>query len=803
MTDFERAQKTLEFDKIIEMLADCAMTDGAKTMARRLTPCDNLARLRRLQSETTDAKKMAVVRGAPSFEGVRAIEDAVERAVKGAALTPRELLDCAGVLRATRRVQDYGAETTEGSLVERFARLLPNRRVEDRITRALPAEDMVADEASPALSDIRRGIRRMAQKMRDQLQTYISSNTYSKYLQENIITMRGGRYVIPVKSEYRGEIKGLIHDTSASGATVFIEPFAVVEANNQLRELERKEAREIERILAELSALVAEIADSLLLNYQNLTELAFLFAKAELSVRMDATEAIFTPDRGLSLVRARHPLLDPKKVVPITISLGEEWDTLVITGPNTGGKTVSLKTVGLFVLMAQSGLHLPVEESSRLCVFSQVLADIGDAQSIEQSLSTFSSHMVNIVSITERVGEASLVLFDELGAGTDPVEGAALAIAVLEFVQRRGAMCVATTHYAELKAYALETPRFCNASCEFDVETLRPTYRLIVGTPGKSNAFAISEKLGLHQQIVDRARHYVSGEEKTFEKMLARLDRSRAEMEKKRREAEQLLAETEIARKREEAERAQRMAETQREIDRARREAEQLLTSARATSEFVFGQLEQAKKAQEQAGFADRLDEARRAVKRSLRETDLNIDPLHTEETPARPADYKLVRPLQKGDAVWVCDLACEGTVLTPPDKSGQVQIQAGVVRTKRSVDLLMFASDVKKPKQKPERSKYRNTEHKHSATYDIARTFSVELDLRGKNGEEGWRMTDKYLDDAVIAGVPSVRLIHGKGTGALRKALWEFLRVDARVKGYRLGAYGEGDTGVTVVELK
>ncbi len=802
MAEFERAQVTLEFDKIIELLADCATTEGAALLARNLTPTDNLARLRKMQTETTDAKAMAVVRGAPSFDGVRDVGDAVERAEKGAALSAKELLEIAGVLRAARRVQEYGAECEKtNSLSERFARLLPAKALETKILRAIVSEDMIADEASPALADIRRHIRHIGTRMREQLQTYISGNTYSKYLQENIITMRSGRYVIPVKSEYRGEIKGLIHDTSASGATVFIEPFAVVEANNELREYERKEAREIERILADLSATCAEVGDAILLNYHNLTELAFLFAKAELSARMDATEVTFDTGHSLSLVRARHPLLPKETVVPITLSLGDEFDTLVITGPNTGGKTVSLKTVGLFVLMAQAGLHLPADESSHLCVFSRVLADIGDAQSIEQSLSTFSSHMVNIVDITARVDAQSLVLFDELGAGTDPIEGAALAVSVLEYVQRKGALCVATTHYAELKAYALETSRFCNASCEFDVETLRPTYRLLVGTPGKSNAFAISEKLGLAKQIVDRARHFVSGEEKHFERVLAKLERSRGEMEQKKAEAEALLAATEAARKQEEADLARRMAEAQKEIERAKREAEQLLTSARATSEFVFAELAAAKKAKDKAGYAERLDEARRAVKRSLRETDLNLPDL--DASAARPEGYTFSRPLQKGDKVWVCDLGCEGEVLAPPDRSEMVQIRAGVVKTKTPLSNLMFAADVRlKKAAAPERSKYR-TVRKKDTEYDISRSFSMELDLRGKNGEEGWMATDKYLDEAVLAGMQVVHLIHGKGTGALRKALWEFLRRDSRIKSFRIGAYGEGDGGVTVVELK
>ena len=542
----QKSLSTLEYDKVIEMLAARALTEGARARALSLLPSDDYDTVCARQQHTADARRLLVRKGYPPFSGVVDILGAIERAEKGAILSARELLDIAATLTSTRALADYesGDGEEKNSLSEIFARLVPNRTLETRITRAIPSADVIADEASPALADIRRKMRTAASRVKDTLQKFLGG-AYSRYLQENLVTTRDGRYVIPVKAEYRNEVKGLVHDISSSGATLFIEPMAVVEANNELRVLEGKEAAEIERILSELSAACADYGSTIAGNYHNLTEIAFLFSCASLAEEMRAEPPVILPTPEISLLRARHPLLDKNKVVPIDVALGGDTKTIVITGPNTGGKTVTLKTLGLFALMAQAGLQIPADERSRIGVFSEILVDIGDEQSIEQSLSTFSSHMVNIVSILNEVSPSSLVLFDELGAGTDPVEGAALAGAILETVRATGALTAATTHYAELKAYALETEGVVNASCEFDIKTLRPTYRLIVGTPGKSNAFAISSKLGLSPSIIEEAKKRLSGSSKRFEGVITKLERSRAGMERNREEAEKMRVEYE------------------------------------------------------------------------------------------------------------------------------------------------------------------------------------------------------------------------------------------------------------------
>ena len=529
----EKTLSTLEFDKIRQMLAGCCPTSGSAQMALMLSPTDRLDVAEERQTRTTDAKRLADAKGMPSFGGVSDVSDLCERALKGAILTPRELLDAAVLMRTSRQLLEYIRTNKLFTTVldEIFERLTPSRMLEDRISRSIISEELISDDASPALADVRRKIRIANLKVRETLAKY-TGGAYSKYLQENIVTQRNGRYVIPVKAEHRNDVKGLIHDTSSSGATIFVEPMAVVEANNELSMLESKEQHEIEKVLSELSAAVAEISPALMLNYRNVTELAFLFGCAELSTRLDARQVSLTEKRRCTLIKARHPLIDKRTVVPITLSIGDEYDTLIITGPNTGGKTVTLKTLGLFAAMAQSGLHLPCGEGSEMCIFEKILVDLGDEQSIEQSLSTFSSHMVTIVSIVKERNERSLVLFDELGAGTDPVEGAALAISIIEDMRAAGAMCMATTHYTELKTYALDTEGVCNASCEFDVETLRPTYKLIIGTPGKSNAFAISEKLGLPTQIVKRAGELVGSENKKLENILGELELMRIQTEK-------------------------------------------------------------------------------------------------------------------------------------------------------------------------------------------------------------------------------------------------------------------------------
>jgi len=799
MATFEQAIKTLEFDKVLQQLAAAAQTDGAREKALRITPQTALHRIEKLLRQTTDARALMEIKGTPSFGAVVDITPMLDRAEKGASLSPAELLKVANVLRISRLLLDYihTDKKLDTSIDEIFERLTANRFLEEKITRAIITEDLIADEASAALADIRRKIRNANSRIKENLQKYTTGQTFSKYLQENIVTMRGGRYVVPVKAEYRNEIKGLVHDTSASGATIFVEPLSVVEANNELRFLESQEAKEIEKILAELSAAVAETADALSLNYRNITEIAFVFAKAELSFRMNAAQPKLNDKGIVDLKHARHPLLDPKSVVPIDIRLGDDFDTLIITGPNTGGKTVSLKTIGLFALMAQSGLHIPVSGLSTICVFDKVFADIGDEQSIEQSLSTFSSHMVNIVSILREITKSSLVLFDELGAGTDPIEGAALATAILEHTRSIGARCAATTHYAELKAFALDTDGICNACCEFDVNTLRPTYRLIIGTPGKSNAFAISSKLGLPDEIVNRANALVSSDNKRFENVIEQLEINRMEMERSAKKTEQMRREYEEMKRGAEEQIRRDRAAAEKELEKARAQAANILASAKASSEYIFSQIEDLQKKKESRRLAEELEDARRRIRINLKESDAFIDPIIKQEV----SDYTLPRPLKVGDRVILINLDMQGTVTAIADKDGMVAVQAGIIKTKVRENELMLVDG--KTVSVQENSKKPKMASQKSVRAAVIREFRAELDLRGEYSDDAWFKTDKYLDDAAIAGIKSVTLIHGKGTGALRKVLWEKLKKDSRVKSFRAGAYGEGDYGVTVVDLK
>lgn len=799
-------QKTLaalEYDKVIAMLASCALTEGARARALALLPSDDYETVALRQEKTADAKRLLAQKGYPSFFGVVDVSGALERAEKGATLSTHELLNIATVLTATRGLADYQSEKGSAEKNSLFEGLSPNRMLETKITRAIPTEDYIADEASTALADIRRKIRAANSRVKDTLQKYLSG-AYAKYLQENLVTTRDGRYVIPVKAEYRNEIKGLIHDTSSSGATVFIEPMGVVEANNELRLLESKEQKEIEHILAELSATCAAHASVILCNYTCITELAFAFTCAILADRMRAERPLLTEERIISLKRARHPLLDKEKVVPIDVGLGESYQTLVITGPNTGGKTVTLKTMGLFALMVQAGLQIPASENSRMGVFGEILVDIGDEQSIEQSLSTFSSHMVNIVSILERISPRSLVLFDELGAGTDPVEGAALANAVLEKVRAEGALTAATTHYAELKAYALETEGVQNASCEFDVETLRPTYRLIIGTPGKSNAFAISAKLGLAPSIIATAGELVSGSSKRFENVIEKLEQSRADMEKSRQEAARLRAEYAAFKEKAERELQEKMAASKKEIEKQKEKARQILESARATSDFVLKQLDEVKKKQNERNFAKDLAEARRSMRARLQETSDEI--YVSEESAWGEQDYVLPRPLRVGDRVFLMGLGQEGVVQELPDKNGNVSVKAGILSAKLSIARLrLLEGDATAQREKSNKihQPVGGRRERTSRETPPLTSFKQELDVRGMNGEDAELAMDKYLDEAVLAGIQSVRIIHGKGTGILRTVLQNALHHDRRVRSYRNGAYGEGDLGVTVVELK
>lgn len=790
----EKTITTLEFDKIRQILAELCPTEGAAKEAMMLTPAYHIEAVRKRQARTTDARRLCDAKGMPSFGGAKDISDVTERALKGAVLTPKELLDVAVILRSSRQLLEYIRSNRLFNTVldEVFDRLIPNRQIEDRIARSIISEDMIADEASPALADVRRKIRAANVKVRETLAKY-TSGSYSKYLQENIVTQRNGRFVIPVKAEHRKDIKGLIHDTSSSGATIFIEPIAVVEANNELSLLESREAHEIEKVLTDLSTLVASIAPSLNLNYRNITELAFVFGCAELSARFDCCEPELSETRECKLIRARHPLIDKKAVVPVSMSIGGEYDTLIITGPNTGGKTVTLKTLGLFAIMAQCGLHIPCDEGSKLCIFEKILVDLGDEQSIEQSLSTFSSHMVNIVSVVKERNSRSLVLFDELGAGTDPIEGAALAIAVIEDVRGAGALCIATTHYTELKTYAIDTEGVCNASCEFDLETLRPTYKLIIGTPGKSNAFAISAKLGLPEEIVKRAGELVSSENKRLDSVLGELEIMRTETQRQLEEAGRMKAEYEAFKRDAEVEIEKREKQAQKMLEDARAKAQNMVESAKISSDFIMEQMDKLQKQRESERLGEELAQARRDIREHLRTNGDKFDPVESKKI----ENYKLPRPLRKNDEVYVVTLDKTGYLLEDPDRSGKVMAQIGLIKTKVKVSDLQLVDDEPKIKKDGKEQKL------SQVRVSVSRDFKGEVDLRGMTGDEAWSVVDKYFDDASIAGFHTVRLIHGKGTGALKNALWSYLKSDRRVESFRIGKFGEGDGGVTVVELK
>ncbi|MBQ8320776.1 MAG: endonuclease MutS2 [Clostridia bacterium] len=793
----EKTLKTLEFDKIINMLADCAATDGARARARTLRPSDDYDIVVERQTRTDDAKRLINAKGYPAFSASERVSASAERAYKGAVLSPSELLEIAALLRSARALIDYISTDKPfvTSLDAIFARLLQNRVLEERITRSILSEDMIADEASPALADIRRKIKNTNNKIKDTLQSFMGG-VRLKYLQENIVTMRNGRYVVPVKSEYRNELSGLVHDTSSSGATLFVEPMSIVEANNELKALTAEEEHEIDRILSSLSAECAACSSVITLDYHNITEIAFYFATATLAMNMRAEKPNISREPKIDLKQARHPLISRERVVPIDVSLGGGYKTLVITGPNTGGKTVTLKTMGLFALMTQAGLQIPSLDSSVMGIFSEVLVDIGDEQSIEASLSTFSSHMVNVADILGRVGNGSLVLFDELGSGTDPIEGAALATAILEKTKAMGALSAATTHYSELKVYALETEGVQNASCEFDIETLRPTYRLVVGTPGKSNAFAISERLGISEEIISRAEELIERDNKRFEDVIERLDTNRIEMEKERDKAEKMRAEYETFKLKAEADLKEKIAKSEEEIAKQTLKARQILDSARASSEFIFRQLEELKKQEDKDKRNEMMSYAREEMRKRFRESESLMEGISIKDI-SLDEDYKLPRPLKVGDKVFLTTISKEGVVTALADKKGQISVTSGILKTKVSEDKIRLIVDgvkyVSREAPKVNEGKVKKT---------VNTSFKPEIDVRGMIGDDAWFVVDKYIDDAVLMNIPTVRIIHGKGTGALRAALWKYFKSDRRIKSYRHGEYGEGDAGVTVLTL-
>ncbi len=794
----EKTLKVLEFDKIIDMLVDHASTDGAKARARALSPSDDFDTVSDRLTKTDDARRLINAKGFPAFSAPERVTASAERAYKGAVLSPLELIEIASIFRCARGLVDYinTDKPFETSLDSVFSRILTNRPLEDKITKSILSEDFIADEASRELAEIRRKIRITNNKIKDTLQSYMGG-VRLKYLQENIVTMRNGRYVVPVKSEYRNEMQGLVHDTSSSGATLFVEPMAVVEANNELKSLAAAESHEIERILSALSAECAECSSLITLNYHNITDIAFYFAAASLALEMRAEKINLVKKPYIDLKRARHPLISRERVVPIDVSLGGEYNSLVITGPNTGGKTVTLKTMGLFALMTQSGLLVPALEGSTVGIFSEILADIGDEQSIEASLSTFSSHMVNVADILGRVGNGSLVLFDELGSGTDPVEGAALATAILERVAESGALVAATTHYSELKVYALETKGVQNASCEFDVETLRPTYKLVVGTPGKSNAFAISERLGISEEIIARAGRLIERDNKRFEEVIERLDSDRMAMEKERDRAEALRREYEEYKSRAEAELNAKIKKSEEEIQKQTLKAKQILDSARASSEFIFRQLEELKKQDDKEKRNEMMSSAREEMRRRFRESESLMEGVSIRDV-ALDEDYKLPRAIKVGDKVYLTTIAKEGVVTALKDKKGMISVTSGILKTKVTEDKIRLLEEGVKYTGISEAPKV--SEGKVKKT--VASSFKTEIDVRGMIGDDAWFVVDKYIDDAILMNMPTVRIIHGKGTGALRAALWKYFKFDKRIKSYRHGEYGEGDAGVTVLTL-
>ncbi|MCH5197499.1 MAG: endonuclease MutS2 [Oscillospiraceae bacterium] len=793
-----RHSKALELDKILKMLSDCASIPDAKELALSLEPVSMLYDANALINQTNAAYVLMAKYGSPSFGAVKNVNSALSRGAAGGMLSLRELLDIAEVLRVIRSVYEWRFNNpgSDSCLDVFFSSLIPNKQLEDSITSAILSEEDISDHASPALADIRRKIRNRSQSIREKLDSMIHSSHYQKILQEAIITQRNGRFVIPVKNEHRSEVPGLVHDTSGSGATVFIEPMAVVEANNEIKVLESKEKEEIDRIISELSAMAGDYGDTIKHNYESLVELNLIFAKAQLGYKMKASVPILNASGKIDLKKARHPLLDQKKVVPTDIYLGMEFDTLVITGPNTGGKTVSIKTLGLLTLMAQCGLLIPAYDNSEICVFQKVFADIGDEQSIEQSLSTFSSHMVNIVSILENSDENSLVLIDELGAGTDPVEGAALATAVLERLHINEAKVAATTHYAELKTYALQTPRVENACCEFDVNTLRPTYRLLIGVPGRSNAFAISEKLGMDKEIIERAKQFVSEESTRFENVVDSLERARLSMESEKERADGLRREYEEKLKQAQDKLKDADSLLKKEYEKAQSEALKISESARREANALLLEVEKLRK--EMKTTADAGELARRAkqsMKKGLNELDRAINPVTTNLYD--DDDYVLPRQLISGDSVFITDLGKEAKVLSPADRKGNVEVLSGSARMRVKLSSLRLIEKKKTEKKEPVFTRNTGTESNLTASADS------RCDLRGMTADEAILTLDSFLDSMLMRGIGEFTVIHGKGTGVLRKAVSDHLRGNKFVKSYRLGSYGEGENGVTIVTLK
>ncbi len=786
---YEKSLKKLELDRVLEMLAERAGSEGAKEVCRNLQPSSDLEEVQALLAQTSAASDLSTKKGYPSFGETRDVSSSLERAERGGTLSPKELLSIGGVLRCARTIKAYIADDEPPTVLDELFRCLTaNKYLEDKIFGAILSEEEIADTASHELADIRRHKRIQSGKIRDSLQKIISSPSYSKYLREPIITIRDGRYVVPVKSECRNDVPGLVHDVSSTGSTFFIEPMSAVNANNALRELELKEKKEIERILAEMSAEAASHRDDITTDYQLLVQLDVIFAKAKLAYHMRAWAPEMNDEGRVELRNARHPLIDPKKVVPISLRLGTDFDTMIITGPNTGGKTVTLKTIGILTLMAECGLHVPAGDGSRLSTFDAILADIGDEQSIAQSLSTFSSHMRTIVDVVDQCDSRTLVLFDELGAGTDPAEGAALAIALIEFCRTMGSHVVATTHYAELKLYAMRTDGVINASCEFDVETLQPTYKLLIGIPGKSNAFAISRKLGLPEHILKEANDLVGKSDKDFEDVLSQLEHQRQLMESARHEAERLRQETAKIKQQSEQYNVQLQQEREKAMAEARKEAQQIIEDARVTANRVGDELKALRKQLTESADTTGINQRQSELRRSLNEAEGKLRVNQPEVKRPEPK-----RDILVGDTVELLKLGTKASVIAI-NKDGTYELQAGIMKLKAKKNEIYLLEQ-----ENPYVQKGRP---KHSGREMKAVAMSNEVDLRGMDSVEAICVLDRYLDEAMRSNLKMVRIIHGKGTGVLRTAVQNSLKRNKFVKKYRLGMYGEGEDGVTIAEF-
>lgn len=792
MDFYEKSLNILELPIVLDMLAAEAVTEGGKEACLKLRPSADRLEVKNRLSETSAAKNMMVVRGSPSLSGIKDIRPSLSRADLGGSLNTIELLSIARVLQCARLVKGYTSDDKLGkSCIDHlFAALHANRFLEEKITGSIVGEDEIADSASSELANIRRKIRAASARVRDCLQKIISSPSYAKVLQEPIITMRSDRFVVPVKAECKGAVPGLVHDISASGATLFIEPMAAVKANNELRELTAKEKTEIERILSELSADCASHAEDIASDYSYLITLDGIFARAKLSYKLNGIEPELR-EKGVVLHRARHPLLPKDKAVPISLELGDDFDTLIITGPNTGGKTVTLKTIGLLNVMAQCGLHIPADDGSGVPVYRHVLADIGDEQSIEQNLSTFSAHMTNIVHILNECDSNSLLLFDELGAGTDPTEGAALAIAVIEHARKMGAMVAATTHYAELKVYATNENGIQNASCEFDVETLSPTYRLLVGVPGKSNAFAISERLGLSKDIIDDAKARIGVQNESFEATIEKLEQTRALLERDRAEAAKKLREAEDNAKKAAFLRAELSVRLEKADEKARREAERIIAEARETAESTFAELDDMRRRINEDEQAQEVNSARSELRRRLNESQGRLKAREQEKPKEEKKSARDVRP---GDTVEIKSMGVKAEVIDI-NADGTLNLRAGIMNVKLKPDEV-YLIEGHAAKQKKQSVTLAGSSAPRAAV-------SHEIDLRGMESIEAVNAAEQYIDSAVMGKLKTVTIIHGKGTGALRAAVQQMLKRNKAVKSFRLGRFGEGESGVTIVELK